>query len=69
MLKYAREDTHYLLYIYDQLKNQILEKGGKQQLFEVLEESKKLCAQVSNSQTLSEMNNLPPFWWGKQPTD
>jgi exosome complex exonuclease RRP6 len=30
MLKYAREDTHYLLYIYDCLRQQLLEKGAKQ---------------------------------------
>lgn len=27
MLKYAREDTHYLLYIYDVMRNELIEKG------------------------------------------
>lgn len=27
MLKYAREDTHYLLYIYDEMKKALIEKG------------------------------------------
>ena len=28
MMKYAREDTHYLLYIYDRMRNQLLERGN-----------------------------------------
>jgi exosome complex exonuclease RRP6 len=27
MLRYAREDTHYLLYIYDLLRKELLDKG------------------------------------------
>jgi exosome complex exonuclease RRP6 len=27
MLRYAREDTHYLLYIYDMMVNELLDKG------------------------------------------
>jgi len=30
MVKYAREDTHYLLYIYDCLRKELIEKGLKQ---------------------------------------
>lgn len=30
MLRYAREDTHYLLYVYDLLRLQLLDKGVKQ---------------------------------------
>jgi exosome complex exonuclease RRP6 len=29
MVKYAREDTHYLLYIYDMLRKELIEKGLK----------------------------------------
>jgi exosome complex exonuclease RRP6 len=29
MLRYAREDTHYLLYIYDMMKNELLAQGFK----------------------------------------
>jgi exosome complex exonuclease RRP6 len=28
MMKYAREDTHYLLYIYDCMKNELVERGN-----------------------------------------
>lgn len=30
MLKYAREDTHYLLYIYDQMRADLLQKGAQE---------------------------------------
>lgn len=30
MIKYAREDTHYLLYCYDMLRLELIEKGTKQ---------------------------------------
>lgn len=28
MLTYARQDTHYLLYVYDRLKNELLARGN-----------------------------------------
>jgi exosome complex exonuclease RRP6 len=49
MLKYAREDTHYLLYIYDCLKKQLLLKSFKNErpilnFFSiVMEKSKDIC--------------------------
>ena len=30
MMKYAREDTHYLLYIYDCIRKDLIEQGAKQ---------------------------------------
>jgi exosome complex exonuclease RRP6 len=30
MMKYAREDTHYLLYVYDCLRKELVEEGTKQ---------------------------------------
>jgi exosome complex exonuclease RRP6 len=29
MLKYAREDTHYLLHIYDRMRIELLERGNQ----------------------------------------
>ena len=45
MLRYAREDTHYLLYIYDKLKNQLIAQGNQTNnlLLSVLNRSKELC--------------------------
>lgn len=48
MLHYAREDTHYLLFIYDKLVNQLLETGNefKNHLVAVYDRSKELCART-----------------------
>lgn len=41
MMNYARSDTHFLLYIYDELRNTLLERdnGGQNQIREVLNRS------------------------------
>ena len=48
LLKYAREDTHYLLYIYDKLKNELIERGNEQKnlLLSVLQRSNQVSAKV-----------------------
>ena len=33
LIKYAREDTHYLLYIYDRMRNELIRRGNKQNNF------------------------------------
>eukprot|EP01123_Difflugia_compressa_P010290 TRINITY_DN3732_c0_g1_i1.p1 TRINITY_DN3732_c0_g1~~TRINITY_DN3732_c0_g1_i1.p1 ORF type:complete len:774 (-),score=180.19 TRINITY_DN3732_c0_g1_i1:221-2224(-) len=45
MQKYAREDTHYLLYIYDMLKNEAIERGNQNQnvLRSIWTRSRDLC--------------------------
>eukprot|EP00053_Salpingoeca_punica_P027714 m.25596 g.25596 ORF g.25596 m.25596 type:complete len:815 (-) comp9786_c0_seq1:247-2691(-) len=45
MMQYAREDTHYLLYIYDKLRNELLAKGNEQKnlLMVALQKSRELC--------------------------
>lgn len=45
LVKYAQEDTHYLLHIYDRMKNELLAKGNEQKnlLHSVLQRSKVLC--------------------------
>lgn len=42
MLSYARSDTHFLLYVYDQLRNQLL-SSGNQKMKEVLHESRQVA--------------------------
>lgn len=50
MIKYAREDTHYLLYIYDELRKKIIAKAGEsnsnpiESLKSILNKSKVICA-------------------------
>ncbi|GAB6019100.1 Exosome component 10 [Chamberlinius hualienensis] len=45
MVKYAREDTHYLLHIYDRMKNELIAKGnqGNNLLLSVFQRSKVIC--------------------------
>lgn len=50
-LHYAREDTHYLLYIYDLLRNRLLEirNQNPQLLTTVYEKSKIICQKVTKT--------------------
>ncbi|CAG2116164.1 unnamed protein product [Medioppia subpectinata] len=45
LLKYAREDTHYLIFIYTQMKNQLIAAGNNEKnlLKAVFERSKNVC--------------------------
>lgn len=45
MLKYAREDTHYLLYIYDRMRNEAVSRGNETNniLRAVLDRSREVC--------------------------
>lgn len=44
MINYARSDTHFLLYIYDRLRNDIFDqRGGSEGLHTVLEKSRYIC--------------------------
>lgn len=45
MFKYAREDTHYLLYVFDRMRSELLGKGneGSNLLNAVLKRSEELC--------------------------
>ena len=49
MLTYAREDTHYLLHIYDVLRNQLIQRSNemKNLLRSVYTKSADLCGTVS----------------------
>jgi exosome complex exonuclease RRP6 len=48
MIHYARQDTHYLLYIYDVMKNELLEPPGNiDTLLKIYNESSLLCLQVT----------------------
>ena len=50
MIKYAREDTHYLLYIYDRMRNELMRRsntGTDNLLKTVIERSTEICLKVS----------------------
>jgi len=48
MLRYAREDTHHLLYIYDLMRNELIDNGNvnKNLIKSVFERSKQICLKV-----------------------
>ncbi|XP_014675194.1 PREDICTED: LOW QUALITY PROTEIN: exosome component 10-like [Priapulus caudatus] len=60
LLKYAREDTHYLLYVYDVMKNELLLKGNSQKnlLLSALQKSKQICELVYEKPLLLEYRHL-----------
>lgn len=47
MFRYARDDTHYLLYIYDRMRNEALARanGSKELIHAILTRSRDLCLQ------------------------
>ncbi|EPS62558.1 hypothetical protein M569_12230, partial [Genlisea aurea] len=63
MIKYAREDTHYLLYIYDLMKARLLElsydsESSDPPLVEVYKRSYEICAQLYEKELLTETSYL-----------
>lgn len=48
MIQYARDDTHYLLYIYDKVREALWERGNEQptQLQIVWQRSRDICLKV-----------------------
>lgn len=47
-MQYARDDTHYLLYIYDKMREALWERGNEQpaQLRVVWQRSRDICLKV-----------------------
>jgi exosome complex exonuclease RRP6 len=61
MLRYAREDTHYLLYIYDRLKNEAIARSATSQynlLNAVLTRSRDLCLKKYEKDEFSDDSYL-----------
>ncbi|PIA54091.1 hypothetical protein AQUCO_00900575v1 [Aquilegia coerulea] len=72
MLKYAREDTHYLLYIYDLMRRRLLSsstisKGGNDLLLEVYRRSYDVCMQLYEKELLTNTSYL--YIYGLQEAD
>ena len=60
MIKYAREDTHYLLYIYDCLRYELLAEG-EHALQSVYRNSARECLQVYSKPTYEEDSYLDVY--------
>ena len=60
MIKYAREDTHYLLYIYDRMRNELLRRGNKNDnlITTVLDRSRNLCLKLYTKPCVMEGDHL-----------
>lgn len=64
MLQYAREDTHYLLYIHDCLRNDLLSKGGNNRnigvelLKNVYERGREICLKRYEKPPFSDKSHL-----------
>eukprot|EP00727_Mastigamoeba_balamuthi_P002511 m51a1_g12257 putative exosome component 10 (939) ;mRNA; f:172070-175724 len=65
MLKYAREDTHYLEFVYHKIKSELLHKGGKQLLQTVLDRSRDLCLKVYEPPRFNEQGHLAVYNSGR----
>ena len=63
MLRYAREDTHFLLYIYDMMRNELIERGKQanvhnplQMLKQTLHKSNALCLKTYEKPLTKDFN-------------
>lgn len=68
LIQYAREDTHYLLYIYDMLRNELINKGNNQQnlLQSVFQRSKLICLKKYEKPKFDENSFLSVYKKGKK---
>ncbi|KAI0179669.1 ribonuclease H-like domain-containing protein [Hypoxylon sp. FL1284] len=67
MFYYARSDTHYLLYVYDMMRNELLEQpageAGQDLMHRVLERSKDTSLRRYEKFTYDIETGLGPFGW------
>ncbi|GIY33202.1 hypothetical protein CEXT_14871 [Caerostris extrusa] len=68
MIKYAREDTHYLLYVYDCIKNDLIKAGNdmKNLLFSTIERSKTICSKKYQKPLFTEDKYLELYGKSKK---
>ncbi|CAK1588540.1 unnamed protein product [Parnassius mnemosyne] len=60
LVKYARMDTHYLLYIWRRMKNELLEAASGQPhlLLSVFEQSRQICGVTYNKEVVHDNSHL-----------
>ena len=68
MEKYAREDTHYLLYIYDRMRNELIRRKRENQdpLRTTLSRSKDVCLKTYQKPTFREDSYLRLYYKHKR---
>ncbi|XP_062504252.1 exosome complex component 10-like isoform X2 [Corticium candelabrum] len=70
MIEYARADTHYLLYVYDKMKNELIEKSltvGSNLLMAVIGNSKQVALQVYEKPLLNDTSHLKLYYKLRRP--
>ncbi|KAM5445947.1 exosome nuclease subunit [Microsporum audouinii] len=63
MLDYARSDTHFLLYIFDRLRNELIEASGRDAIEYVLERSKECALQRYERPTYDSLRGRGNGGW------
>lgn len=62
MIKYARDDTHYLLYIYDRMRNELIRRSSfsvdNNLLVSVMNRSRDIAMKVYQKPILNEDDHL-----------
>ncbi|KAK7497916.1 hypothetical protein BaRGS_00010787 [Batillaria attramentaria] len=68
LVRYAQEDTHYLLYIYDVMRNELISRGNEQRnlLQSVYQRSKMVCLKVYKKNILTEDSHLDLYLKSKK---
>lgn len=68
MIKYAREDTHYLLYIYDRMSNELIRRSNERGslLLTVLDNSRGICCRGYTRPLVSKESYLKLYYKHKR---
>lgn len=68
MESYARDDTHYLLFIYDRMRNELIRRGDRTNhlLHTVLRRSRDVCLRQYKKPTFSESSYLQLYYKHKR---
>lgn len=61
LITYARMDTHYLLYIWRQMKAELLKNGQPNLLLSVFENSRQICGATYNKEVVTETSHIPLY--------
>ncbi|XP_021193965.3 exosome complex component 10 homolog isoform X1 [Helicoverpa armigera] len=61
LIEYARMDTHYLLYIWRHMKDELLKVGQPHRLLSVFENSRRVCGYTYNKEVLTETSHMPLY--------
>lgn len=61
LIEYARMDTHYLLYIWRQMKIELTKDEQTQNLVNVFENSRQICGATYNKEVMTETSHIPLY--------